>query len=134
MAEQGKDFLGVGWKWPVQPENGSIALSHFEERIQEAILTILGTAKGERVMRPDFGCGVHDLVFAPNNEATAARVSFEVREALIDFEPRIEVLDVQGTPDPQEPARLLVHIQYRVRATNNSFNLVYPFYLERSGA
>ncbi|MFQ5881390.1 MAG: GPW/gp25 family protein [Candidatus Methylomirabilales bacterium] len=134
MAGRGKDFLGIGWKWPVQPEEGRIALSRLEESVRESILLIVGTAKGERVMRPTFGCGIHDLVFAPNDTTTAALVSFEVREALIDWEPRIEVLNVQVTPDMEEGNTLLINLQYRVRSTNNVFNLVYPFYLERSGA
>jgi hypothetical protein len=91
---------------------------------------ILGTARGERVMRPDFGCGIHDLVFAVNNATTAGRVVGEVRQALIQWEPRIDVLDVTASPDATEPNRLLIEIEYRVRATNSRFNLVYPFYLE----
>ena len=133
-----KDFLGVGWTWPVTPEPGPgaapgpISLSGYEERIRQSILIILGTAKGERVMRPDFGCGIHELVFAPNDQTTEARVGFEVREALLDFEPRIDVDEVRVVRET--PERMVIHVAYRVRRTNNTFNLVYPFYLERSGA
>jgi phage baseplate assembly protein W len=90
----------------------------------------LRTAKGERVMRPDFGCGIHDLVFAVGNASTIGRVNDEVRQALLYWEPRIEVLDVKTAIDRQQPNRLLIRIDYRVRSTNNRFNLVYPFYLE----
>jgi phage baseplate assembly protein W len=128
------DFLGAGWVFPVKTdEEGGIALSRLEESVRQSILLIIGTAKGERVMRPTFGCGIHDLVFAPNDTTTAALVSFEVREALVDWEPRIQVQNVRVTPDPQEGNKLLVNLEYRVRSTNNVFNLVYPFYLEKSG-
>jgi len=105
-------------------------------------LIILGTVKGERVMRPDFGCGIYDLVFEIQSDSTAGKISQAVQEALLKFEPRIDVVDVQvqnstvqanGTGVPPEQGNvLLVNIAYQVRATNNVFNLVYPFYLERS--
>ncbi len=126
------DFLGVGLKFPVSVKDAKIALSKYEEDIQEAIWIILGTAKGERVMRPDFGCSIHELVFALNNTATAGLVIYYVQDALIKWEPRIEVLNVDAGPDAQEGHTLNVNIEYRVRTTNNVFNLVYPFYLERS--
>lgn len=125
-------FLGVGWSYPVSVDDGgdiSIETQH-EEKIRQAIWIILATARGERVMRPDFGCGIHDLVFAVNSPGTAGRVSGEVREALVQWEPRIDVLDVKARADEQAGERLLIEIDYRVRATNNRFNLVYPFYLE----
>lgn len=129
------EFLGVGWKFSVEPdENGQIAMARYEESIRQAIWIILGTAKGERVMRPDFGCGIYDLVFAVNNPTTAGLVAEEVRQALALWEPRINLLDVQVAPKPGAPNTLLIRIEYRVRTTNNVFNLVYPFYLERSAA
>jgi len=128
-----KEFLGVGWKFPVQVENtGRIALSVFEQDIKEAIRIILSTAKGERVMRPDFGCGIHDLVFASINNTTIGLVESSVREALIRWEPRIELLSVKVSTAEAEVGKLLVGIDYRVRATNNQFNLVFPFYLTES--
>ena len=134
VADGGGDFRGVGWRFPVKADReGSIDLARLDESIKESILLIVGTARGERAMRPTFGCGIHDLVFAPNDTTTAALVSFEVREALIDWEPRIEVLDIQVRPDAEEGNKLLIHLQYRVRSTNNVFNLVYPFYLEKGG-
>jgi len=92
----------------------------------------LGTAPGERVMRPDFGCGIHDLVFAVNSAGTAGRVASLVREALLRWEPRVDVLDVDAAADSAQPNLLLVKIDYQVRTTNSRFNLVYPFYLQRS--
>jgi uncharacterized protein len=123
-------FLGVGWKYPVSLERGRIALAAYEESIRESIWIILATGRGERKMRPDFGCGIHDLVFATNSGETAGRVAAEVRQALIFWEPRIDVINVAAGSDESEPTRLLIQIEYRVRATNNRFNLVYPFYLE----
>lgn len=110
--------------------NGQIKQAAYEESVRQSIWIILGTAKGERLMRPDFGCGMHDLVFAPNTASTAGQVSEAVQEALLSFEPRIDVIDVQVTPGSQGQV-LLISLDYRVRATNNVFNLVYPFYLER---
>ena len=126
------EFLGVGWSFPVGlDENGQMAMAYYEESVRQAIWTILGTARGERAMRPDFGCGIHDLVFAVNSAGTAGQVASEVHQALLQWEPRIDVLDVQVNPGGSGQV-LLIRIDYQVRATNNAFNLVYPFYLERS--
>jgi Bacteriophage baseplate protein W len=123
------DFLGKGWGFPINRDRESgVEISYGEESIRDSIWIILATAPGERVMRPDFGCGLHQLVFAVNDATTLGQVAEEVREALIRWEPRIEVLDV----DTEVRGRgevLLINIHYRVRSTNNFFNLVYPFYL-----
>ncbi|HEX8652927.1 MAG TPA: GPW/gp25 family protein [Pyrinomonadaceae bacterium] len=129
-----KPFLGVGWSYPLEietegDERGALKLARYEESVRQSIWIILGTAKGERVMRSNFGCGIYDLVFEVNSASTAGRIVQEIREALLLFEPRIDVLEVQVQP---EGAVLLISIDYQVRATNNIFNLVYPFYLERS--
>ncbi|RPI77312.1 MAG: baseplate protein [Desulfobacteraceae bacterium] len=128
------DFLGKGWKFPVATEKDTdyvrIAFSEGEESIRESILIILGTVKGERVMRPDFGCGIHELVFAPNNTSTATMVTIHVKEALLKWEPRIEVLNVSAAPDREEGNRLNVDIEYKIKTINTKRNLVYPFYLE----
>jgi phage baseplate assembly protein W len=127
-----KPFLGVGWAFPVDANDRSvIALAEYEESVRQAIWIVLGTAKGERVMRPDFGCGIYDLVFEVNSAATAGRVSQEVQDALLYFEPRIDVLNIEVEGGGNGEV-LLISIDYQVRATNNVFNLVYPFYLERS--
>ena len=126
-----KDFLGVGWKYPVRVGNeGRIAMSQYETDIKEAIWIILGTAKGERVMRLDFGCGIHELVFAPINTATITLVENSVKEALTFWEPRVELIKVAALSEYAAEGKLLVNIDYRVRSTNNRFNLVYPFYLK----
>ena len=102
-----RDFLGVGWKFPLQvTPGGQIAQARYEQRIEESIYLILSTAKGERVMLPEFGCGIHDLVFAPNNSTTIAVVVQTVREALVAFEPRIDVLDISAERAPEEPKLL----------------------------
>ncbi len=126
------EFLGKGWRFPVglDDANTRIAEANHEECVHQAIWMILSTAPGERVMRPDFGCGVHDLVFALNSPGTAGRVIGEVRRALVRWEPRMDVLSVNAYPDAARPHVLLIEIHYQVRATSNRFNLVYPFYLE----
>jgi len=128
-----KSFLGVGWKFPIDLDRRKgIALSQFEENIEESILIILGTALGERIMRPDFGCAVHDLVFAPNNSNTHGLIVYYVKEALTKWEPRIQALNVRCDLNTEEPSRVNTAIEYQVIATNNVYNLVYPFYLQKS--
>jgi phage baseplate assembly protein W len=128
----GTGFLGLGWNFPVGvDDHGQIEPTQDgEASIRQSIWTILSTSPGERVMRPDFGCGLSDLVFGVNNAATATAVTRVVREALATWEPRIDVLDVYAAPDPSRPDVLVIEINYQVRATNSRFNLVYPFYLE----
>ncbi len=126
-----KDFLGKGWKFPVQVDDmGRIALSEYEEDIQEAIRIILLTSLGERVMRPEFGAGLHDYVFETMSATNIGNIQAVIQDGLIEWEPRIEVLAVKVEPDPGEIGKLLIDIDYRVRATNTQFNLVFPFYLE----
>jgi uncharacterized protein len=126
------EFLGQGWAFPVSlDEQGRIAGVGLEDDVRQAIWIVLSTSPGERVMRPDFGAGLADLVFAPNTPATHGLVASAVRDALVDWEPRIDVLDVAVDADPAEPTRLLVEVDYTVRVTNSRFNLVYPFYLQQ---
>lgn len=133
----GADFLGIGWAFPVRVgKDGEIAPQQYEDSIKESIQIILGTAKGERQMRPDFGCGIHELVFARNSTATAGMAVYHVEQALIRWEPRIELLKVDAFPDRETKGgvsfpsdRLVITVEYRVIATNSIFNLVYPFYL-----
>lgn len=132
MPITSKDFLGVGWRFSVGlNERRGIALSSYEKNIEECIWIILGTAKGERVMRPDFGCDIHELVFAPNNAATRGLIITAVTEALVRWEPRIMKINVDVATDSGNPAELAINVQYEVRATNNTFNVVYPFYLQK---
>lgn len=124
------DFLGSGWSFPVRINSrGGIGLVHAESDVEESIRLILATPIGERRMRPEFGCGVHDLVFAINDATTHGLIQHYVIEALTLWEPRIEVLDVGVSTDEAEPSQVMVHIHYALRATNQRRNLVYPFYL-----
>ncbi len=130
-----KAFLGVGWAFPPQLEvTGAPALVPYEEDIRQSIMIIMGTEPGERIMRPDFGAGLNRFVFEPANTTTMALVQTRVHDALVDWEPRIEVLDVKVTTDANEKNLLLVETSYRVRATNTLHNLVYPFYLQEATA
>jgi phage baseplate assembly protein W len=124
-------FLGYGWSFPVGVEaDGSPSMVGHEEDVAQAIMIILGTNPGERVMRSDFGAGLDSFVFEPVNPTTMTRVRNRVREALVDWEARIDVLDVAVTTDADERSRLLIEVRYRIRATNAQHNLVYPFYLD----
>ena len=130
-----KAFLGVGWKFPLQLDKSQeVALSYYENDIREAIWIILSTAPGERVMRPDFGCGIHQYVFAPNNSRTAGLIASVVKDSLLRWEPRINLNKVKVNPDPDNHTVLFIDIDYTVRSTDTRFNLVYPFYLERGEA
>ena len=123
------DFLGSGWAFPVRVDaRGRVGLAHRERDIEEAMHMILLTPKGQRVMRPEFGCGIHDLLFAPNDATTAGLATYYVEEALGMWEPRIEVQDVTAQPDPDDPARLLIGVRYQVKATYDIRTLVFPFY------
>jgi phage baseplate assembly protein W len=130
MSDGVPDFLGRGWRFPVDLHGNQIATASGEDTVRQSIWTILSTAPGERVMRPDFGCGIGDLVFGVNDARTAGAVADAVRSALALWEPRIDVLDVYAAPDASKPNLLLVEINYQVRSTNSRYNLVYPFYLE----
>jgi phage baseplate assembly protein W len=134
-SDQSKAFLGVGWAFPPRVEaDGAIAEAVYEEDIRQAIRIIIFTNRGERLMRPDFGAGLNEFVFASVNTTTMALIETRVREALITWEARIDVLQVTVTSDPSERNKLLIDLTYRVRATNTQHNLVYPFYLEEGTA
>ena len=134
MDEQ-KDWLGRGWAYPVQIDRatGGVAVAEFEEDIHQAIRIILGTSRGERMMRPDFGCGIHDLVFEVIDTTTLTRVETEVRDSLTKYEARIEVLNVESDPLYAAEGKLLIEIEYRIRRTNQIGNLVYPYYFREGG-
>ena len=129
--EAAEDFLGRGWAFQVETDDrGTIIQSRGRTDIEESIRLILETAKGERVMRPEFGCGIHDFAFATVDRSTLTLVETSVRDALREWEPRIEVLSVDVSTAELDAGKLLIDVEYRVRETNNEFNLVYPFYLE----
>ena len=126
-----KAFLGVGWSFPPGvAADGAIAEAVYEDDIRQAIRIILGTNPGERIMRPDFGAGLNRFVFEPVNTTTLALVETRVKESLVDWEPRIDVLSVSVTTDAEQRNLLLIDVSYRVRITNTLHNLVYPFYLQ----
>ncbi len=123
-------FLGRGWRFPMGVDSkGGIALSQGESDIEESIRIIISTAREERVMRPEFGSSIHDFVFAPNNATTHGLIAYHVQEALTRWEPRIDVSFVDVQADIVDPSRVLVNINYELKATNDERNLVYPFYL-----
>lgn len=124
------DFIGRGWAFPIRTDaNGGIALVGREHEIQEAIRLIVSTSPGERPMRPDFGCRIHDFVFSPTDGATAAAISAEVTNALTRWEHRIDVDDVVVLYTAEDPTVLYIDIHYRLKQTNDRHNLVFPFYV-----
>ncbi len=123
------DFLGVGWAFPVAVDaRGRVALARQVTDIEQAITIILMTPKGQRVMRPEFGCQIHDLIFAPNDANTWGLAEYYVEEALRFWEPRIEVIDVIARSDPDNNERMNVRIEYVVKKTLDRRTLVFPFY------
>lgn len=133
MTATDRAFLGVGWAFPPAPAvEGDVAMAAYDEDVRQAVLIILQTSPGERVMRPDFGAGLPDLVFEPMTTALLALVKHRVETALIQWEPRIDVDEVIVTPNPPI-GRIDVEIRYQVRQTSTFYNLVYPFYLVEGG-
>lgn len=124
------DFLGRGWSFPIAVDDGSIVELGEDDKVAQAIENILRTAPGERVTRPDFGCGIHDLVFQSLSSNMLGSVISAVSSALATWEPRIDVLEVTPQQDDDDPNRLLIEIDYRIRSTNSRSNLVFPFYLQ----
>jgi uncharacterized protein len=126
------DFLGVGWTFPVGVDaTGKIKLSAYEQDVREAIQVILGTCVGERVMRPDFGGGLHDYVFESMSVTVLGKIQSTVFQSLVTYEQRIQVLNVNVAQSAGDPGTLLINLDYKVRATNTKFNLVFPFYLQQ---
>jgi len=126
------DFLGRGWRFPLRPDGrGRLTYAGDEEKIEESIWLILSTAPGERVMLPEFGCGLQELVFEPNSDLVRGAIAIEVQEALSRWEPRIDVVDV--AVEAPQPNLILIRVDYRVRAANTVHNLVYPFYINEGG-
>jgi len=124
-----EEFIGSGWGFPVRTDAvGGIALVSREREIEESVRLILGTAVGERPMRPEFGCRIHEYVFAPADATTAGLIAYDVRVALGRWEPRIAVGDVQVTPDADDPSTLYITVDYTISYSNDPRNLVFPFY------
>jgi phage baseplate assembly protein W len=133
--EERKDFLGRGWARPVELDRrtGKVATAEYEEDIRQSIRIILETAPGERVMRPNFGCGIHELVFSAVDSTAIQRIRSVVEEAMRRCEARIEVLNVNVDEAATVKGELLVELEYRVRKTNQIGNLVFPFYFGEGG-
>jgi phage baseplate assembly protein W len=129
-APDPRAFRGVGLAFPlaVTPQ-GALATASDNAKVEQSIWLILSTAKQERVMRPDYGCGIHDLVFAPSLPQSVGAIVDELRRALVAQEPRIDVLDVTGEIPPGESNVLLLRVDYRIRANNALANVVYPFFI-----
>jgi phage baseplate assembly protein W len=124
------DFIGAGWAFPPTTDaTGGVALVTREREIDQAVRLILGTARGERPMRPEFGCRIHDHVFGPANAATAGQIAYDVREALERWEPRITVLEVGVSFDRVETGTMYVDVSYQIVGSNDPRNLVFPFYV-----
>lgn len=130
-----REFLGRGWSMPIaiDAQTGHVAEAEYEEDIRQSMRIILETAPGERVMRPNFGCGIHDLVFTSLDSTTMQRIRTLVEEALRRYEARIDVLEVRVEEAASLRGQLLVEIEYRVRKTNQLGNLVFPFYFREGG-
>ena len=123
-----KEFLGRGWKFPIGiGHDGAFSLSQGNEDIEEAIIIILKTAKGERPMEPEFGCNIHSYVFEVINQSTMMRMQEDIRKALLIYEPRIEVLEINN--EYIESGMILFTIDYSVISTNSRYNLVYPYHM-----
>lgn len=126
-------FLGIGWAYPpTTGAAGDVNTAAYDEDVRQAVWIILGTSRGERVMRPDFGAGLRALLFEPINTTTLALAKHHTEEALVTWEPRIDNITIDVGPDAVR-GRLLIDVRYRVRATNTFYNLVYPFYLDEAG-
>jgi phage baseplate assembly protein W len=134
MNANTRKFYGSGLRFPLQiDQRGRLASSDGESRVEDSIMMILGTARGERCMLPRFGCGIHELTFEPNTAAVRGRIAVEVRQALLDFEKRIDVLSIDVHASPEQENLLLIRIDYRLRNNNVAGNLVYPFFLNEGG-
>ncbi|QAU25012.1 baseplate assembly protein [Dyella sp. M7H15-1] len=130
IRNKGDDFLGRGWAFPVRVQGGSICFAVDEDDIRQAIVLILQTAPGERVLLPDFGCRINELVFAAGNAASLSLAQLYVQDALEQWEPRIQLVGVTASIDLDQPQRMIISVDYVIRDKNRPDNLVYPFYLK----
>lgn len=126
-----KQFLGRGFKFPIEVDEvtGRMAMTAYEDDIAEAIKIIIFTSKGERIMRPDYGCSIDRYLFEGNDDTTLRLIEKEIERALMLWEPRVNEVEVTVEREARAEHRLLIHVQYMVRTTNNLFNQVYPYYL-----
>ena len=128
------DFVGAGIAFPLRTDStGGLALVRRHREVEEAVRLVLGTSYGERPMRPEFGCGIAEHVFAPADATTAGQIAWEVEQALARWEPRIDVEDVTVTVDEASGSTMYIDITYVVKGTNDPRNLVFPFYVIPGG-
>jgi phage baseplate assembly protein W len=123
-------FRGKGLAFPLTvTPSGKLATATDDAKIEQSIWLVLSTANNERVMRPDYGCGIHDLVFSPSSPQSIGQIVDRLRRALVAQEPRVDVLDVTGEIPPDQQNLLLLRVDYRIRANNALANVVYPFFV-----
>jgi len=134
MDDSQKAFMGTGWAFPfsVKTSSGGVKKAQYETDIEQSVSIILGTAKGERVMQPEFGCGIHDMVFDVISRSLLTNIEQTVFDALRDFEARIDVDEVSVDASDAFNGKLLIELEYTVRATNQPGNFVYPFYFKEA--
>lgn len=126
------DFLGQGLKFPISTKKERLCIANGEQSVKESIILIMATARGERVMHPEFGCRLNEMLFASNDTITTTLIESYVEEALLKWEPRIEVLDITAVPRTNKPV-IDISVDYMIKTANSKDNLVYPFYLESVG-
>lgn len=126
-----RPYLGRGWGFPTQLDaNGRIVPVEGVSAVEQSIRLILSTAVGERIMRPDFGCGLHSQLFSPGSSEATGKMLGDIRAAIAQWENRVDLIDLQLVPDDTDPARRTIELIVQIRGTNSRMNLVYPFYLD----
>lgn len=126
----GRAYLGQGFAFPLRvTAHGRMATARAEAKIEQSVWLIMASATGERVMRPNYGCAIHDMLFEPNNQAAEARMADHVRRALTAQEPRIAVLDVTVDSSPADPSAVLIRVDYRIHENNSIASMVYPYFV-----
>lgn len=128
----GKEFIGKGWRFPILPgPTGALGWSEADDNVEQSLRVLLMTRVGERVMRAGFGSRLGEMVFKPGSAQNLRSIEREVANAILQFEPRVEVLDVRAEADERDATRITVALSYRVRRTNTRESLVFPFYVVR---
>ena len=124
------EFVGTGWRFPILPDlTGGLGYASGDENVEQSLKLLLLTNLGQRVMRFDFGSKAPSLVFAPGSVQYLGLLETTIRDAVRDWEPRVDLEEVRAEPDLDDESRITVNIGYRVRTTNTRTNLVFPFYL-----
>jgi len=128
-------FIGKGWRFPIKPNaRGVLDYAEGPDLIEQSIWLIVSTPPGSRLMAPEFGCGIHDYLFASNTDSLRATIAADVERALVRYEPRIDVLSVRARTAADSESTLMIHIDYQIRANNAFHNIVYPFFINEGEA